>query len=37
MSWREKNDDSVFSDEAINARLTEELPAWRFEKGWIRR
>lgn len=37
MSWREKNDDSVFSDEAISARLTEELPAWRFEKGWIRR
>jgi 4a-hydroxytetrahydrobiopterin dehydratase len=37
MSWREKNDDSVFSDEAINSRLVEELPTWHLEKGWIRR
>ncbi len=37
MSWREKNDDSVFSDEAINSRLVDELPTWHLEKGWIRR
>jgi len=37
MSWREKNDDTVFSDEAINSRLVEELPTWHLEKGWIRR
>ncbi|HIG07103.1 MAG: 4a-hydroxytetrahydrobiopterin dehydratase [Methylococcales bacterium] len=37
MSWREKNDESVFSDEAINSRLVDELPTWHLEKGWIRR
>ncbi|MEO1905265.1 MAG: 4a-hydroxytetrahydrobiopterin dehydratase [Methylococcales bacterium] len=37
MSWREKNDDSVFSDEAISSRLVDELPTWHLEKGWIRR
>ncbi len=37
MSWREKNDESVFSDEAISSRLVDELPTWHLEKGWIRR
>lgn len=29
--------DRVYSDAEVEARLAEELPRWRLEKGWIRR
>ena len=35
--WRKRQDDTVFSEEEINARLADELPDWYFEGGWIRR
>ncbi len=35
--WRKKQDDEVFAEEEITARLADELPAWYFEGGWIRR
>ena len=35
--WRIRQDDTVFSEEEINARLADELPDWYFEGGWIRR
>jgi 4a-hydroxytetrahydrobiopterin dehydratase len=35
--WRKKSGDEVFSAEEVQARLTEELPKWTFEDGWIRR
>ncbi len=35
--WRKKRDDEVFAEEEITARLADELPAWYFEGGWIRR
>ena len=35
--WRKKEKDAVFSEEEIEARLKEELPAWVYENGWIRR
>ena len=35
--WRKKQDDEVFVEEEITARLADELPAWYFEGGWIRR
>jgi 4a-hydroxytetrahydrobiopterin dehydratase len=35
--WRKKTVDEVFTPEEVSARLQEELPAWVFEDGWIRR
>ena len=35
--WKKKQDDEVFAEEEITARLADELPAWYFEGGWIRR
>ena len=35
--WRKKQDDEVFSDEEIVARLEDELPNWYYEGDWIRR
>ena len=35
--WRKKQNDEVFAEEEITARLADELPAWYFEGGWIRR
>ena len=37
VQWRKKQDDEVFEEEEITARLADELPAWYFEGGWIRR
>jgi len=37
MGWRKKNDDEVYSEEEVTARLAEELPAWSYQDGWIRR
>ena len=36
-SWRKKTADEVFTSEEVTARLTEELPKWTLEDGWIRR
>ena len=35
--WRKSTADTVYSPEEIEARLKEELPAWYYEDGWIRR
>jgi 4a-hydroxytetrahydrobiopterin dehydratase len=37
MGWRKKNDDEVYNEDEIAARLAEELPAWSYQDGWIRR
>ncbi len=36
-SWRKPGADDVYSADDITARLSEELPHWYFEDGWIRR
>lgn len=35
--WRKKTVDEVFTAEEVTARLQQELPAWTYEDGWIRR
>ncbi len=35
--WRKKTNDETYTEEEIEARLTEELPQWYYENGWIRR
>jgi 4a-hydroxytetrahydrobiopterin dehydratase len=36
--WRtRRTPDEVYTTEDVEARLAEELPAWRLEDGWIRR
>ncbi len=35
--WRKTTADEVYSAAEIEARLKDELPAWYFEDGWIRR
>jgi 4a-hydroxytetrahydrobiopterin dehydratase len=35
--WRKKTPDETYDPAEIEARLREELPAWTFEDGWIRR
>ena len=37
MSWRERKQEELYSDEEAELRLKEELPHWYLEKGWIRR
>ena len=37
MGWRERKAEEVYSEAEINERLAEELPAWTFKDGWIRR
>lgn len=37
MAWREKTTDEVYTEEDIEARLSEELPNWTYKDGWIRR
>ena len=36
-TWRKQTADEVFTSDEITARLSEELPKWYFEDGWIRR
>lgn len=35
--WRSKAPDEVYAPEDVQARLKDELPAWYYEDGWIRR
>ena len=35
--WRKQGKDEKYTEEEIEARLKDELPAWHFEGGWIRR
>ncbi len=35
--WRNKRPDEVYGEAEIQARLAEQLPAWTYEDGWIRR
>lgn len=35
--WRKQNSNIPYSDDEIKARLTEQLPHWYLEDGWIRR
>ena len=35
--WRDIKSEQTYSEEDIKARLAEELPAWFYENGWIRR
>lgn len=35
--WRKQNSNAPYSDDEIKARLTEQLPHWYLEDGWIRR
>lgn len=37
MSWRERKEERVYTEEEIRARLEKELPQWYYEDGWIRR
>jgi len=37
MGWRERTAEEVYSEDEINARLSEELPHWHYQDGWIRR
>jgi len=37
MGWGNKTPDEVYSVEEIEARLTQELPTWKYSEGWIRR
>ena len=37
MGWRQKTNDEVYAEEEIQARLSEELPNWTYNDGWIRR
>ena len=37
MGWRERKPEENYSDEEVEARLTEELPHWYLENGWFRR
>jgi 4a-hydroxytetrahydrobiopterin dehydratase len=37
MAWRERRAEETYSDEEAEARLSEELPHWYLEDGWIRR
>jgi 4a-hydroxytetrahydrobiopterin dehydratase len=38
MAWkRERKAEAVYAEAEIEERLTEELPNWYFENGWIRR
>lgn len=35
MGWRHKTPDEVYSVKEIEARLTQELPTWKYSEGWI--
>ena len=35
--WRKQTEDEVYTDDEITARLADQLPAWYYEDGWIRR
>src|SRR4051794_18025092 len=35
--WRKLAKDEPYAEDEIAARLAAELPAWRYEDGWIRR
>jgi 4a-hydroxytetrahydrobiopterin dehydratase len=35
--WRSRTPDEVYGVEEVEARLKDELPAWYYEDGWIRR
>lgn len=37
MSWRERKLEETYNESEINDRLSEELPNWTYENGWIRR
>ncbi len=37
MSWREKQEERVYSAEEVRERLARELPKWELKDGWIRR
>lgn len=37
MGWREQENETTYSDEQVEKRLSEELPNWHLENGWIRR
>ena len=37
MGWRNRKAEEVYDENEINERLAEELPAWAFKDGWIRR
>lgn len=36
-TWRRKPANEPFAADEIEARLKDELPAWHYEDGWIRR
>lgn len=35
--WREIKPEQTYTEQQIKERLSEELPHWYFENGWIRR
>ena len=35
--WRDIKSEQTYTEEQIKERLSEELPAWYYENGWIRR
>ena len=37
MGWRERTKDEVYSEAEVEARLTEQLPNWTLQEGWLRR
>jgi 4a-hydroxytetrahydrobiopterin dehydratase len=37
MGWRERKAEEVYSEAEVNERLSEELPKWTLQEGWLRR
>ena len=37
MGWRERTMDEAYSEAEVEARLTEQLPSWTLQEGWLRR
>ena len=35
--WREQKDETAYDEATIKQRLSETLPHWYYENGWIRR
>ena len=37
MAWRDKTEDTVYTETEVEQRLAAELPGWILQDGWIRR
>ena len=37
MGWRERKHEDTYNEDEIKSRLSDDLPKWHYENGWIRR